>query len=433
MSHDNGPRGRLTDDQLNALKDRNPVHDVAGDWVKLRRKGAERDGKYIGPCPICSDDPMSKSAVRFECDADAWVCAVCHDGGDVIKLVSKREGIDFREAVDRLGGVREEAPTPALARKAGIKDFKAASVKTDRPLSTPALYTTHEALREAYAAGWREGKKRADYATFARNRERKRLFDFYEAGTRIAGTPVEDYLSGRRLLIPPRVRLRFHPAMPMFCDGREIEPVLAHTGPAMLAGIINAAGRFSGLHITWLDPRGPKGKALVHHPETGEALVSKKCRGTKAGGYIDLGGCAIADADRMIAGEGIETVLAVYTTLVRAGRDVSRTLFRSGIDLGNLAGPALSTLAHPTERDAANRPRRVPGPDPDLAGAAMPVPDEVPELLLLGDGDSDPFLTRNAMERAKRRHARDGRRVGVRFAPGGSDFDDLLNGATAND
>lgn len=431
MSHDNGPRGRLTDDQLNALKDRNPVHDVAGEWVKLRRKG--RAGKFVGPCPICSDDPMSKSAMRFECDSDTWVCAVCHDGGDVIKLVSKREGIDFRAAVDRLGGGREEAPTPALAHKAGIKDFKAASIKTDAPLATPAIYTTHDGLRAAYAAGWRVGKRRADYEEYARDRERRRLFDFYEAGTSIAGTPVETYLSGRGLLVPPRARLRFHPAMPLFCDGREIEPVLAHTGPAMLAGIINAAGRFAGLHITWLDPAGPKGKALVHNPETGEVLPSKKCRGTKAGGYIDLGGCAVEDAERMIAGEGIETVLAVYTTLVRAGRDVSRTMFRAGIDLGNLAGRALASIAHPTLRTGNNRPQSVPGPDPDFSSPAMPVPDAVPELVLLGDGDSDPFLTRNAMERAKRRHTRPGRRVGVRFAPAGVDFDDLLNGATAND
>lgn len=422
MSSDTITSRRMTDDQLTALKDRNPVSAVAGDWVKLRRKG--RAGQYVGPCPICSDDPQSKTAMRFECDADKWVCAVCADGGDVIKLVCKREGLDFIGAVERLGGARDEVVTPRMAKKRGIKDFQAGAGAT----AVPVGYSDDVALSDAWRDGWRDGKRRADYEAWARERERKRLYAFWEAGTPIAGTPVERYLANRGLIAPANAKLRFHPAMPLFCDGREIEPVIAHTGPAMLAAIRNAEGRFAGLHITWLDPAGPKGKALVFNPETGEALPSKKSRGSKAGGYIDLGGCAVADAARMIAGEGIETVLAVFTALTRTGRDLSRTLLRSGVDLGNLAGRALSTIAHPTLKTETGRPQRVPGPDPDLELPAMPVPDSVPELILLGDGDSDPFLTRNAMERATHRHTRPGRAVRVRFAPSGIDFDDMMQG-----
>jgi hypothetical protein len=417
----------IPDDQLNALKDRNPVHDVAAQWVTLRIK---RKGKYVGPCPICSDDPHSKTASRFDCDADKWMCAVCADGGDVIKLVAKREALDFVGAVERLGGVREEVQTPALAHKAGLRAHQAGL-----PLGeVPAPFGADHALRVAWVAGWAEGRKRADYEAVARHRERARLYEFWAGpqGAPVArrwpGTPVEVYLANRGLEAPDNARLKYHPSMPLFCDGRERDPVLAHRGPAMLAALIGADGRFAGLHITWLDLAGPKGKAHVLNPETGAVLPSKKMRGTKAGTYIDLGGGDPAAATRMIAGEGTETVLAVYTALKRAGRDVTRSTFRAAGDLGNLAGRALATLAHPTLKTEGGRPQRVPGPDPDLTSMAMPVPDTVPEVVLLGDGDSDPFLTRNALERASRRHARDGRSIRVSFAAAGLDFNDMMQG-----
>lgn len=400
----------ISDQALDALKLRNPVFAVAGDGargVKLRKSGK----KYIGPCPICSDDPQSKAATRFECDADKWVCAVCQDGGDVIRLVVKRDGVGFREAVDRLGGVVEEKPTPEIARRAGLRAQREGGVMGD----VPAPYDADTALRVAWCAGWSQGAKRDQYEAKARKRERDRLEAFWNAGVHWRGTPLADYFARRGLMRPSNAQLRYHPSMPLFCDGREIEPILAHRGPAMLAAIYDAGGEFIGLHTTWLDPSGPNGKALVHHPVTGEALPSKKVRGTKAGGYVDLGGCAVADAERMIAGEGIETVLATFTALARTGRDVRRLVLRGAIDLGNLAGRAVEAIAHPTLKTANNRAQRVPGPEPDLASPAMPVPDSVPELVLLGDGDSDPFLTRNALMRCRARHSRDGRIVRVVF------------------
>jgi hypothetical protein len=420
MSDDNGAGARFSPDQLNALKDRNPVDAVAGQWVTLRRKG--RAGNYIGPCPICSDDPHAKTATRFECNADKWVCAVCADGGDVIKLICKREGLDFRGALDRLGGIREEKPTPDMARKAGLRAFFAGD-----PLGeVPAPYGADNALRVAFVGGWSQGRKRADFEQRARLQERDNLRGFVKASTAIAGTPVEQYLALRGLVAPANARIRFHPSMPLFCDGRAYRPVMAHRGPAMLAPFYDAEGNGIGLHITWLDLSQPKGKVIVHNPETGEVLPSKKMRGTKAGGFIDLGGAT--DPARLIAGEGIETVLAVYTALIRAGRDISRTAFRAAGDLGNLAGRALNAIAHPTLKTANNRAQRVPGPDPDLNSPAMPVPESVTGLSLLGDGDSDPFLTRNALERSARRNARDGRSIRVHFAAAGLDFNDMMQG-----
>jgi hypothetical protein len=235
--------------------------------------------------------------------------------------------------------------------------------------------------------------------------------------------------------VPENARLRYHPDIPLFADGREIEPRVLHRGPVMLAAILmpdaaQACGfRFSGLHITWLDPAAPKGKASVRDPESGEIVPSKKVRGSKAGGYIDLGRVGTDSNStliRMFAGEGIETTLAAFTALSRAKRLRVGDGFRCGIDLGNLAGKAPHAIAHPTARTEADRPRRVPGPEADITSPAMPVPDSVVELVGLGDGDSDPFLTQNAMLRFKARHARPGRVVRTPFAPIGMDFNDCL-------
>lgn len=414
---------RLTDEQLHALKDRHPVSDLAGQWVKLRRK---RKGEFVGPCPICSDDPQSKTAGRFECDADKWVCAVCADGGDVIALVMRREGVDFAGAIERLGGGRAEVITPEIAERRGLQAFQRLGVAADMPPAFPDGYD--DRLRAAYVEGWRKAARRANYAAMARERERTRLHAFWRETAPLAQAEgLHHYFRSRGLDLPPdRARLGWHPSMPYFADGREHEPLLIHRGPAMLAPILAPDGRFSGLHITWLDPRTPKGKAELRHPVTGEALPAKKVRGSKAGGYLDLGGAPAASARRMIAGEGIETVLAVYSALRRAGRDLSATMLRAGVDLGNLAGRAVETVDHPELKTGNGRPQRVPGLEPDLASPAMPVPDEIDDLVLLGDGDSDPFLTRMAMERAAARHARPGRLVRIRFAPAGQDFNDMI-------
>jgi hypothetical protein len=415
----------IPDHALNALKDRMPVDAVASQWVALRKKGKG----YVGPCPICSPDPQSADAMRFECDSNRWICAVCHDAGDVIKLTMLREGISFRDAIERLGGARDEAPTPKLARAAGLRAFHGSAGPMP---DVPAPYDTDPALRVAWCAGWTDGRKQQQDNAVYRERERRHLYDdFWRPAVRWPGTPVEAYLQqARGLSVPPNAKLRFHPMMPMFADGSTKNRRLLHRGMAMLAPFLDAAGTFRGLHITWLDPSGPKGKAAIFDPVKQVVMPSKKMRGTKSGCYIDLGGSR--EPTRIVSGEGNETVLAGYTGLLRAGRNVSSTAFRAAGDLGNLAGKALKTIAHPTLKDRGGKPQRVPGPEPDLESSAMPIPETVTELVLLGDGDSEPVLTHYAMERAKHRHARPGRLIRTPFAPVGLDFNDVLQGKTSD-
>ena len=52
---------------------------------------------------------------------------------------------------------------------------------------------------------------------------------------------------------------------------------------------------------------------------------------------------------------------------------------------------------------ADNRPQRVAGPEPDLNQPGIAIPDSVRDLVLLGDGDSDRFLTQCFIARAAKR------------------------------
>ena len=291
---------------LGDLKDRNPVDQVAAKWVTLRRHGK----KLIGPCPICSENHTSRKATKFECDADGFVCAGCRNGGDVIKLVQLVEQIDFRAAVDWLGGAQEINPAKAAERE---RARAAARDKADRE---------NNQFREC---------------------EREKTYEMWRRGVEAPGSPVEEYLRLRGLQLPAGCRVRCILDMPYYASGA-IDAPAVHRGPAMLAPIVDAAGKFRALHTTWLDLTRPNGKALIRDPEGGpdDALPAKKVRGSKAGNRIEPVPCK--EPAQLIIGEGIETVLSVWLALSLAGEDLARTAFWSAVDLGNIGGRAAETI-----------------------------------------------------------------------------------------
>jgi hypothetical protein len=300
--------------------------------------------------------------------------------------------LSFLEAVDRLGGAKPIDPAAAARRAEELARRKAE--------------------REAQAGEFRE-------------RERNSLFSIWQAAAPAEGSPVEAYLKKRCLALPPGSRLRYSPQMAYFDgetvgeDGRKYRRMI-YRGPAMIAAIQSCNGKFRGLHFTYLDLNQPKGKATITDPDTGEVLVSKKSRGIKSGGHIEL--VRPQKFSRLVIGEGIETVLAAW-----CASDDGETAFWSAIDLGNIGGRAAAGVLHPTLKDNAGRRRRVPGPEPGKPGDHPPldIPDDVHEVIILGDGDSDPTVTENALRRASKRWARPGRTIRIAWAPTAKDFNDL--------
>src|SRR5579872_5351666 len=182
------------------LKARNPCDQVAARFVKLRRHGK----KLIGPCPLHSPDPQARDSTSFECDADGWVCATCADGGDVIKLLMKRESIDFPTAIEQLGGTSE-----------------------------PSSERTAELEREQ--ARRREQNEKA--ANSFREQERRTAFEIWHAGAEITGSPAAAYLHARGILeLPDRVPLRYAPEIAYFHGEEDNErgrksPRVVYRGP----------------------------------------------------------------------------------------------------------------------------------------------------------------------------------------------------------
>ena len=118
-------------------------------------------------------------------------------------------------------------------------------------------------------------------------------------GKPILGTLAERYLRTRGLTGLAHIdALRFHPGCYYWREG-EGAP---ETWPALLAKVTDNAGRFTGLHRTWLDPR-TAGKVPLD--------PNRKAMGNLLGHGIRIG----RPGEIMAVGEGLETMLSLRMAL----------------------------------------------------------------------------------------------------------------------
>ena len=142
----------------------------------------------------------------------------------------------------------------------------------------------------------------------------------------------------------------------------------------------------------------------------------------------DLGSGLGRIGDKLAVGEGIETTLRWYGRGAGA-EDVTIACGTSPSTISS--GGCTGTMPHPTltarGKPGPLRQRRSRTP----AKPGMILPDDVRELTLLGDSDSEPLMTRGKIAAAARRHAKDGMIVSVHFAPDGKDWADVDPGEEA--
>ncbi|WP_199085449.1 hypothetical protein [Bosea sp. ASV33] len=385
--------------------------------------GARATGELVGPCPRCGGHD------RFSVNPSkgAWNCRGAGKGGyGAIGLASYlMRDASFLEAVEALTGEAKPHSKPETDAERQAREALAAKRKADDEAAQAKQQREHNQFRED---------------------ERRRLHALWRDAQPAPGSMVELYLRHRGIPdVPPGARLRFHPRMhlrePSGPNGKII-----WTGPAMVAPIIRE-DQFAGLHMTWLDPRlasgavpaDQKGKLLIttdgellERSSPGAQLIDvKRSRGSKQGGHLLLVPARAGHIRRLVMGEGIETTLSVWASMVEAGEDLDDTAFWSAIDMGNLGGKAAASIRHPTLRktDKAGRsmPVNIPGPVPDMSDPlrAIAIPDSVQELLLLADGDSDRIVVECTIARGATRWTKPGRTIRDVWPEEGGDFNDM--------
>ena len=362
-----------------------PIADVVArlELSNLVRAG----GELVGPCPQCGGRDrfgVNLQTGLFQCRKDCGP----KSKGDQIALVQHTLGMDFPAALEWLCG-------PAQ----GLSDAD----RADRRRKAEANRRKQEGMAQ---------RLREDSIRAAR--------EIWFAARPAEGTVVRDYLTRRGIgpvLYPALASsFRFDPAAryTIPAEGQPGKWDLIHVGPAMICAVVDAAGRVTAVHRTWLDLAQPKGKLVLADPrKPGEMLPAKKVLGSKKGGsirFLTPKGC-----DTMIMAEGVETTLSALI----AEPAPQAVAYWCGVDLGNMAG----------------RMQRGPGlkyaglPDMDDGDAWLP-PDWVRRLIFVQDGDSDPKLTRAKLQAGLRRAMikRPGLRGSIVHAGDGRDLNDILMG-----
>ena len=140
-----------------------------------------------------------------------------------------------------------------------------------------------------------EPRPQPSYARRSTPEAARRLF---RTGRPILGTPAEAYLRARSITAVDSPMLRFHRCV----HYRDHDQAPLRRLPAMLGAITDLDGRIVGVNRTWLD---------VERLALADLDAPRKVLGVLLGHGIRFGRVT----DRLLAGEGIETVLSLKSVL----------------------------------------------------------------------------------------------------------------------
>lgn len=207
--------GRIPDRDIAAIRERTRIEDIVGDYVQLKRAGAD---SLKGLCPF-HDEKSPSFHVRP--NHGHFHCFGCGEGGDAYTFIQKVEHISFVEAVERLadrlnytinyegGGTATQRDRGTRARlvaaNVAAQEFYAAAL--DSPEAAPARqYLTERNFDGAAAKQYGCGFAPAGWDTLTKHLMRKG-FEFKEleaAGLSREGRrgPMDRF--HRRLLWPIR-------------------------------------------------------------------------------------------------------------------------------------------------------------------------------------------------------------------------------------
>ncbi len=88
-------RGRIREEDIEALREQCDIVDIISDYVQLKKAGR----LYKGLCPFHDEKTPS---FMVDPAKQLYHCFGCGEGGNVFSFLKKKEGLEFREAVERL-------------------------------------------------------------------------------------------------------------------------------------------------------------------------------------------------------------------------------------------------------------------------------------------------------------------------------------------
>lgn len=310
---------------------------IARRFTKLAKHGK----KWSGLCPFHREKTPSFGLYQAKNGGGwRWRClGACNEGGDAIAFVMKAEGVDFPRAMETLGA--------------------------------PPVVTAEDRKRLADLEWARADAARAD-AAFKVEAARQ----LWKSAVPLAGTTAEKYLEmGRSIPGPFPGSLRFLAEHKHKDDGRSF--------PTLVGVMADAAGRFKGIHRTYLRADG-WAKAEVTKG------AAKKMLGELPGSCVRLD----PPAEHILLAEGIESALSVRAA---TGRPTFACLSLSNFNVEL----------------------------PPLVRAVTLCFDSDEKVVLREDGREQAEVTKLAAIAA---HQARGLEVLVSRAPKGMDFNDVLQG-----
>lgn len=276
-------RGRIPDRDIAAIRERVRIDEVIGDYVQLRRAGAD---SLKGLCPF-HDEKSPSFHVRP--NHGHFHCFGCGEGGDVYAFIQKIEHVTFVEAVellaDRIGHtISYTGPATSVQRDRG---------------SRSRLVAANAAAAEFYAAALE-----SDEAAPARQYLTERNFDAEAARRFGCGFAPSGWDSLTKHLVRKGFEFKELEAAGLSRQGRRGPIDRFHR--RLLWPIRTAAGEVIGFGARRLFDDDPMEAKYINTPET---LLYKK---SSVMFGIDLAKRDIAKGHQAVVVEGYTDVMAMH-------------------------------------------------------------------------------------------------------------------------
>ena len=139
---------------------------------------------------------------------------------------------------------------------------------------------------------------------------------------------------------------------------------------------------------------------------------------------VELEAVHLRRAEVLALAEGWENALA-WAQLGR-GDHIEGLSLGAAIDLGNLSGRALGSVAHRWLKGPDGKKKRIANGKPDPAAPGIIIPEGIRAIVILGDSNSEALTTTAQIAVATRRFQDHGLDVTVDWAPWGLDWNQQL-------